>query len=261
MFVRYYSIVYSVANHFKKIVDDMTKLEHIITMKDAHPQPPTFDEVMNDLRSVCDVIGEAIQDGTQHVQKYSDWEDGPIDYALAPNLVRHRAKAFLVERGQSVTEETDEEQHEFETENISNNGLCLDTPKYQVRILKSLNLCIPPPGKSVARNNFYKQLQGLLDFPEWRNGNEKAQPVLGIVVHWTVDDDYSLHKLSLALPIDYHRNNEGRLIVETVFDEPFWIKRPAQVTPIANASETIDLDLEIEEAADEKTADEPKKDE
>ena len=157
-------------------------------MKKNQPQPPTFDEVMNDLRSVCDVIREAIQDGTRHVQEYSDWEDRPFDYALAPNLVRHRAKTFLTEHGQSVTEDS-EEQPEFETEQISNNGLCLDTPKYHVRILKSSNGSIPPPGQSVARNNFYKRLQSILDFPEWRNGNEKAQPVLGVVVHWTVDEE------------------------------------------------------------------------
>ena len=43
--------------------------------------------------------------------------------------------------------------------------------------------------------------------------------------------NYSLIKLALALPLDFHKNDEGRLIVETVFDEPFWIKRQPQVTP------------------------------
>jgi hypothetical protein len=229
-------------------------------MKKPPPQPPTFDEVMGDLKPICDVIREAIQDGTRHAQEYSDWEDHPIDSALAPNLVRHRAKAFLVECGQDVTEEPEEEQPAFETEHISNNGLCLDTPKYQVRILKSIKGNIPPPGKSIARNNFYKRLQNVLNFEEFTDGYAEAQPVLGIIVHWTVDDDYTLTKLSLALPLSFHKNDEGRAIVETVFDEPFWIKSSPQISKITDAPpQVINLDVPIEEETEDKTGEEPKK--
>jgi len=114
--------------------------------------PPTFESALDTLGPVLLIIRRALEKGTAHVQSYSEWQDEPIDRSLAPSLVRHKAKAFLLEKKQEVTEEPG-----FETEPLANNGLCLRANGFQIRILKSENGSIPPPGPSQARNRFYSQ--------------------------------------------------------------------------------------------------------
>lgn len=226
---------------------------HIITMKPT--DPPSFEFVMTNLRALCEVIRVAVAEGTRHAQTYADWQDEQVDSALAPNLVRHKAKNVLLQRGQDVTEE--DESPEFETEHISNNGLCLKTDGFQVRILKSHNGSIPPPGKSITRNNFYNQLQYPL-FGESEDDVAGIKPTWGLVVHWFVDKDYTLKRLSLALPIRCYKDRDGRILVECVWDEPFWIKPTVEVSRINDAPRVDNRDIPIEVEPEEKTGEDPK---
>jgi hypothetical protein len=228
------------------------------------PEPPSFDFVMKKLRPVLlDRIQEAVAEGALHVVEYKTWQaEAIIDFALAPNLVRHKAKQYLTVRGQETKDEEEADKAAFKTEDVPNNGLCTKTPGFIVRILKSSeDGNVPPPGVSVTRQNFYKQDQALLDFPDRRNGNERVQPTWNLIVHWTVDSGYNLLKVSVALPIDFTKSENGKLEVQCKFDEPFWIKPPqsgvrsisdAPVQPLASN------DLDIQEDANEKTGEEQK---
>lgn len=218
------------------------------------PQPPSFEAVLKTLNSsLLSVIREAIAEGCLHVSEYANWQAEPIDFSLAPNLVRHKAKQYLASQGQEAQEE-DCEKAAFATEQISNNGLCLKAPGFRIRILKSADDgSIPQPGNSTTRQNFYNQLQALLDFEEFRNGNSRVQPVWGLIVHWTVDSKYDLLRLCIALPLSATRNDSGRLIVESAFDEPCWTKSQPNVVRFGETAPPTNLDLPIEEEADGKT--------
>jgi hypothetical protein len=228
------------------------------------PVPPTFEVVVEKLKMpLLDVIKEAIAEGALHVSEYTNWQAEQIDFALAPNLVRHKAKQFLSSRGQEAKEEEAEDTATFETEQVPNNGLYMILPGFRVRILKSSeDGSVPPPGMSETRKNFYNQQQALLDFGEFRNGDEHVQPTWGLIVHWTVDEHYTLLKLSLALPLRFIKNENGKSVVECAFDEPFWIRPPQDnvisITDAPTPPAPTNLDLEIVEETGEKTGEESK---
>jgi hypothetical protein len=221
------------------------------------PEPPSFESVSTKLKKILfDKIVEAVLEGTAHVPEYARWQAEAIDYALAPNLVRHKAKQSLISQGQETKDEEEQDNPTFEIEEVSNNGLYAVLPGFRVRILKSSDDgSVPPPGESEARQNFYNQQQALLDF---------ADPTWNLIVHWTVDRDYNLLSLSVALPLKSYKNELGRVVVECAFDEPFWRRSPqSNVTVISEAPTPATpslLDIPgIAEEAEEKTGEEPEK--
>jgi hypothetical protein len=228
--------------------------------KSNFPDPPSFETVVKKLKKLLDIIQEALAEGTLHVSEYSHWQAESIDPALAPNLVRHKAKQFLISQGQEAEDEDDGDRAEFEMKQIPNNGLCTVAPGFRIRILKSADDgSVPPPGVSLTRLNFYNQGQALLDFAEFRNGNDTVEPVWGLIVHWSVNEKYCLQRLSIALPVHAARNDTGKLLVECAFDEPFWIKPTASVTAIAVDPPVTNQDIsdvQIDESGD-KTGEEP----
>jgi len=212
------------------------------------PTPPSFEELQEQLRTLLDLVREALQEGTAHVPEYFRSEASPIDYALAPNLVRYKAKKFLIASGEDSAK--DEESY-FEAEAISNNGICVCVPGFEVRVLKSADDgSVPPPGISVTRRNLYNQIQAKFDF---------AKPVWGVIVHWLVDRDYSLLKVSVAIPSSFAKSDQGKQEVVCYFDQPVWIK-PAKpnVTPIDRQPQVTDTDIPgiALEKPEEKTGDE-----
>ena len=251
-------------------VDNRPDVGHIMhtmnTPKPSNfPDPPGFDVVLKKLKEpLFDRILEAIAEGTLHVSEYANWQAEPIDFALAPNLVRHKAKQYLISRGQETRDEEEEDKaaSAFATEHVPNNGLYTIAPGFNVRILKSSeDGSVPPPGVSETRKNFYNQLQALIDFPEHRNGDERVQPTWNLIVHWTVDEKYNLLRLAVALPLSFAKNEFGKLVVQCAFDEPFWRRPPqANVTSIDKtpAPPPSSLDISsIQEETSEKTGEEP----
>lgn len=224
------------------------------------PEPPSFDAVSKKLKeNLLDAIQEALAEGTLHVSEYATWQAEAIDFALAPNLVRHKAKQYLISRGQETKDEEEEDASAFATEDVSNNGLYTIAPGFRVRILKSAeDGSVPPPSVSETRKNFYNQSQALIDFSELRNGNEHVQPTWNLIVHWTVDKKYDLLKLSVALPLSFDKNEYGKLVVVCAFDEPFWRRPQSNVTSIQDAlvPPLPTNNILIEEETEEKTGEE-----
>src|SRR5271156_5679735 len=97
------------------------------------PVPPDFDAVQTKLKRILfDKIVEALQEGTAHVPEYAKSQAEPIDYALAPNLVRHKAKKSLIAQGQEAKTEEEEDNVGFEIEEVSNNGLFAKVSEFRV---------------------------------------------------------------------------------------------------------------------------------
>jgi hypothetical protein len=223
----------------------------------SFPEFPSLESVLETLQPLLVTLTDACSEGTIHVSEYANSQNEPIDYTLAPNLVRHKVKRYLTARGQDAKNE--EEEPDFKPDGIPNNGICIRLPGFVVRVLKSADDgSVPAPGDSLPRQNFYNQRQAILDFEEFRNGNKQAQPTWGVIFHWLVDKDYNLLRLSIALPTSHASKASPK--PECFFDEPFWTRSSQlNVTPIDSVQLPQDLDVKgIAEEADEKTGEEPK---
>lgn len=232
-----------------------------------HEPLPGSETVRHDLQPVLNAAIAAIAAGVKHVRAYADWQDQPIDRTLAPALVRHETKVHLRETGQQVTEEEVIECADdaaqppltlapvpFASVPLSNNGLLLEAGRYRVRILKSDQGALPPPGPSPRRREFYAQQQEL-PFYVTVSGNDQAvevadaanAPQVNLVLHWTVDAEYRLTKINLALP---KGGANTRASVEWEWDDVIWRPAPViaateQATVEAPADE-LDITLETE---------------
>lgn len=213
------------------------------------PKPPTYEDVLKQLQPLLDLIREGIEAGTTFVQEFSEWDKQPIDFALAPNLVRYKAKAFLSARGQSAEDEPG-----FAPEDIPNNGICTRVPGFEVRTLKSTDDGdIPMPGVSVTRQNLYNQVQARFPF---------SPPTWGLIVHWLVDGDYGLLRMAVAMPESYGKDETGKMRVNSYFDQPFWIKavRPCTTTIDEPPQAAANADVEgiVLDDSQEKTGEDSK---
>ena len=215
----------------------------------SFPTPPTYEAALEQLQPLLDLIREGIEEGTALVQDFSEWENQSIDFALAPNLVRHRAKTFLSGRGQSAEDEPG-----FAPEDIPNNGICSRVPGFEVRTLKSTEEgTIPLPGASVTRRNLYNQRQATFAF---------NPPTWGIIVYWVVDRDYNLLRMAVAMPESYGRDETGKSRVISYFDEAFWIRPVRQAISIDQPPPPANANLDVEgirlDESPEKTGEDSK---
>ena len=225
---------------------------------------PSCEEICTAIRPVLDIAIAAIADGVDHVREYADWQDEGIDRQLAPAIVRHKVKLRLRKAGQHVEEEelidgADDSQPAltvapvpFEAIMLPNNGLLLETAAYLVRILKSDLGMLPPPGPSRRRRQFYAQ-QPFLPFnppvatPVTGGGSADAVFTLmtNLVLHWTVDDEYKLTKINLALP---KGGGNTRASVEWHWDEVIWRPAPAFAPVAAVEAPADELNITIDRA-------------
>jgi hypothetical protein len=81
------------------------------------PEFPGYEAVLRKLKSLLlDRIQEAVAEGTLHVLEYKKiFAEATIDYALAPNLVRHHAKQCFINAGQENKEEEESDMIAFRT--------------------------------------------------------------------------------------------------------------------------------------------------
>nr|ALS92027.1 MetaGeneMark_Unknown Function [uncultured bacterium] len=129
--------------------------------------------------------------GFQHVHQY--FADGElIDRNLAPHLIRYKAKRHLDDEGVVVGE--------LEREALSNNGLYVKVPGFELRILKAADRGLPVP-QSQARREYYRQIEL---WPGWDTPlltSSESSP-LRLVVLWEVGRGYTFAGMRLACPMD-----------------------------------------------------------
>jgi hypothetical protein len=199
---------------------------------------PTPQQIVASHRSLLRLAVEALRRGTVHALEYADWQDEPVDRALAPSLVRKGAKRYLVEKNQDVENEED---IVWDPEFLSNLGLALTAPGVQIRILRSApGDMLPVPGHSQARQEYYTQM-GLFDGEEHAPG-DVPPPVLRLVLHWGTDEDYNLDRVWLGCP---KAGGETRESVKSHWDEPVWRKHSLLGDGQAQA-EVTDLDIYLD---------------
>lgn len=218
---------------------------YIITMNDTHPPSPSgypsAQTVVQAHRPVLRRIVEALRQGTVHARTYADWMDEDIDTALAPALVRKGAKRYLLETGENVNNEEDDQASPAtgQAEFLSNLGLAVSSAGIRFRVLRSDDGIPPVPGPSRARQLFYHQNQ--LPLP----GFEIAQPVgnasfTNCVLHWDTDSEYHLTRVYLTLPLG---GNTTRDSVELLWNEIIWRRHAPEIDGAQTDAEVIDQDI------------------
>jgi len=207
--------------------------------------PPKPQDILQKHKPLLRLLVEALRKGTRHAQHYSDWQDEDLDRTLAPALVRKGAKRHLLAQGTSVADE----EVEYEPEYLPNLGLAIAADGILIRILKSDDGMLPPPGPSKKRQSFYKQQLPL--FPELDDNTTTSAPAtVNLVLHWSPDEEYNLNRVYLACPED---GDTTKASVKAYWDEPIW-RRTSVFTDSKTQQEEAEIqDLEIYLEADEKS--------
>ncbi|MCL5883777.1 MAG: hypothetical protein M1377_00215 [Deltaproteobacteria bacterium] len=149
------------------------------------PEPQA---VLEDLSRLVPVIYDALEASLNYTREYFDEHNQGIDPYLAPALVRYNVKLYLRAAGQTAEDF-------FDLDTMANNGLLLTNGRYKIRILKSDDGDLPPPGPSKAKQAFYHQLPLVFS-----SKTEDDDAPLNLVVVWDVTSDYRLRGLSLVCP-------------------------------------------------------------
>lgn len=207
-----------------------------------------YEVVARDLSALFPLALEGLEAATQYIHQFFEREKKPIDYSLAPNMVRWRVKDYLQERVALL--------EDCEQEDIANNGLSVRYKQYHVRIWKAPLGDEPPgvpsTGRSAAKDRFLSQQRHFqLRFlePERISTN--------IAILWTVNANYELDKLYLACPKKAKFQNK--------LDDWAWIWPidPEAAFPVLESTEPHQdqgLDLPYEPLHNDEDEDEAKED-
>jgi hypothetical protein len=157
-------------------------------MKEPHVPEPK--EVLDDLREAIMVVGEVLEGGIAHALEYFE-RDGvdPEPYHYS-SLVRFKACQMLRDRMFEAN---------LEPEDVRNNGICLTSGRYKLKVRKTVRGELPPAGPSHKTQQFYSQPVQLLLFgdPEAKNGPE---PDRHVIILWERDMSFHLGEMTLSYP-------------------------------------------------------------
>ena len=195
--------------------------------------------VLRDLRPLLDLVHESFEVGTGGAKEFFESRHESIEPTLAAALTRYFAGRHLRDRGQVV--------EEFATRDLANIGLELRYGQYIVRIWKTADGDVPPPGRSRAKQRFlspHEQFE--MEFPDFPDPE-----CINIAVLWRVNGSYQLSDMYVARP---KAMTSPYGAVECYWCEP--VLHPALVaTAPIGATEILigDLPFELNEA-DEQTS-------
>lgn len=205
--------------------------------------------ILAQLEPIVPLLYDAAEAATHQARAFFDGlsaeEAEARDPYLFPHLVRFYVCRALDERGQSST---------FDKDWLANSGVALRADWLAARFLKSSFGQLPPPGRSVAKRRFYRQITGatLWDL----DSTNRSIPSVNVIVTWDVDSLGNLSRLTAYCPSD------GGYTLESV--HWYWreeLAHPATtiaLPPIETAPEDEDReDLDIGDADADEAAIEP----
>ena len=216
---------------------------------------PDAKDVVQHIQPIVPLLFRAIEGAIQKTRLFFDNDKTEIDRCLAPNLFRFYAKSLLASEGQRATYEEETDRADYELEVLSNNGLCLNYGKHEIRILKSYGDKLPAPGHSKARQKFWNW-NGQMPFPftdgESEGVNSPDDFALHLIVLWDVNPHkYTLNKIFVACPVQGAESKDS--VVSHFIEELAHPLESLKVIPMIQADAPIDdLDLELKEQTDDK---------
>jgi hypothetical protein len=185
----------------------------------------------------------------------------PHDPHLFPHLVRFFVRHWLGTHGKTVE---DDEMNSVEVaalalEPVANSGLRFAYEDWNVRIFKAARvwneegdqvLELPPPGKSFAKQQFYRQQLG---FRFDADKQENKFFTLNVVILWDIAPPWSL-RLYLACPKNAgSARNSVQMYWPTLLDLPVPTPTTPEVEPAAEPELADDLEnISVPETGDKK---------
>lgn len=219
------------------------------------PNLPTFPHVLARLQPIVPQLYSAIEGALQKSREFFEADNVDLDRSLAPNLVRHYVKRFLLAEGLPAEYEP-ADVVDLELQPLPNNGLCLTYEGHEIRILKADDGEIPAPGPSKSRQKFWNwngQLSLNFSYGEdVPSTNEAEAEDLHLIVLWNVEPfTYKLKSLLLGCPTSGDLTNASAYFLEEI-PHPIEAIELAFNSKEASVVEDLDLDLKFREQVDGK---------
>jgi hypothetical protein len=151
---------------------------------------PEPEEVLDNLRDAIMVVGEVLEIGIALALDY--FERGrlnPEPYHYS-SLVRFKACQMLKDRMFEA---------DLEPENVRNNGICLTSGRYKLKVRKTFRGELPPAGPSLKTQQFYLQPVQLLLFAD-PGAQDDPKPDRHVIILWERDMSFHLADMSLSYP-------------------------------------------------------------
>lgn len=151
-------------------------------MSDLAEVPPNPSNVLNDLKYLTPELWQAFEAGTEHGRDFFELFEKPVEVYQFSSTVRWSVRHSLADAGLQLAD-------------LPNNGLNVQFKEYSIRMIKSDNGELPPPGPSQTKQAFYQQRLPLV-----------IQDAIVRVAHhnvlvaWSVDRNYVLTDLTLYYP-------------------------------------------------------------
>ena len=176
----------------------------------------------------------------QDAREYFEARQIPInDPHLFAHLVRHALKLWLTSHGHTSKETID-----YQVENLTLSGIRFVFDDWDARGFKAVEakcfdgtpfLTLPAPGKSEAKQDFYKQQLELFN----PDGSTRSVS-LNMVILWELTSGWNV-RLFLACPKD---GGSSRTSVEMFWPDAVEIPHPSSAAVPPAAATADDLDLE-----------------
>ena len=156
-----------------------------MTMHEPNALDP--DTEFRNLGSLFPTLFGGFEIATETACQFFESQGKTVNSALYPALVRYYMREYLEDRGQAVDD--------FDREEIFNNGLCITYGTRRIRMWKTIDDSIPPPGQSFTKQSFLSQQ---LAMPLLDGGPKLVE--LNLVILWNVDFHHRLRRLYLVCP-------------------------------------------------------------
>jgi hypothetical protein len=177
------------------IITDMTTPSVIASLPNPNDSASVEmhrSRVLSNYHQLFGLITAALTESVPRASETLQLHGGPFDLAVHAMWTRYLVKLFLSRRDVAAQDET---VLGFQLEQVSNCGLCLCGPGYEIRILKGSSNDIPK-AESDNRKHFYNSNQMHFAFPD----QQQVSTSLKLIVLWNMNGDRSYAGIEIACP-------------------------------------------------------------
>jgi hypothetical protein len=165
-------------------------------MDEPPVRPWEQEKILGRLESVVPILHESAEAATQAARLYLESLEPPVGPGDDPYFHAHATRFHLGRALRARGQESD-----IDKQWLANSGVAFRLDWIDVRMLKSANGELPPPGGSRIKRAFYRQEIELVA-PLWEidKPNGRADAMVNLVVTWDIDGRGNLTKLVAYSP-------------------------------------------------------------
>lgn len=185
---------------------------------------PPMQKALADLSAYFPTFYDVFESGFDRAKSHFQEYDAAYDPWLHAHLIRFHAKQLFIQRGMDT--------EEYQPENLANSGLQLFLEGWFLRMRKSANGDVPPPGRSRAQHCYYQQILPE-DFGDMHNllllwnatsrgdfkGLSLVYPLSANVVKWRAEIPHPAKSMNIQTSYQSAFDEVGDLDIEPLSEE------------------------------------------